>query len=57
MLEPSLPTGMSPLIAAIVDELNAEYPLTTTQAVPAGMPASLPSQMGSPLVTIGEQLA
>ena len=40
---------MSPLIAAIVDELNAEYPLTTTQAVPAGMPASLPSQMALPL--------
>ena len=35
-LEPSLNPGVSPPIAALVEELNAEYPLTTAQGHPCG---------------------
>ena len=55
-LEPFLPTGVLPPIAALVEELNVQYPMATVQAIPVGVPDSLPSPPDSPLRTIREQL-
>ena len=48
--------GVLPPIAALVEELNVEYPMITAQAIPADVPDSLPSPPDSLLRTIGEQL-
>ena len=55
-LNPTVPAGVSPLIAALVEELSCDYPLPGPAAEPVAMPAAYPSLPSSPLLPIGDQL-